>query len=293
MPHVWFCPGDVADRLERNRHLGGPAAFEAAGAHLPHRVPVDVRVALVGDDLIGEPAERVRVEVVAVAAIVKRVEQHAEHVVLAQLIRVAPQFVGRPLLRRHRRRSILPRHVDVVVVEHHPGFGPLGGRARRSAGTVWMKPLIGGTVAVDRLVEPAVDAQRLVQVNRAHDDASVLAARNHLRRNRRWRILIQRTCRRGTPGRAGLRRCVPPSLRSGQRARLNDRIIIDSGRHCRMSVRALRTADTKQSCDKAATPDAGSRTRPEQPPPRMAVRTDGGQKVYLDSDPIWPRSTRI
>ena len=92
----------VAHRLERNRHLGGPAAVEAAGVHVPHRIPVGVRIALVGDQLIGEAAERIGVEVVAVAAIVKRVEQHAEHVVLAQLVGVAPQLVGDPLARRRR-----------------------------------------------------------------------------------------------------------------------------------------------------------------------------------------------
>ena len=128
-PMSWSSPGLVANRLERNRDLRRPAPVEAAGPHLPHRIPVGVRVAFVGHELVGEAAERVGVEVEAVAAIVERVEQHAEHVVLAQLAGVAAQLVGGPLV--GRRRVLAPaRDVDEVVVEQHPGFGALGRRLR-------------------------------------------------------------------------------------------------------------------------------------------------------------------
>ena len=103
----------VAERLERNLHLDRPAAVEAAGPHVPHRVPVGVRVALVRELLVGAPAERVGVEHEAVAAVVERVEERAEVVVLAELggcrgaSRSRPTGSGAPspTTGRRRRRS--------------------------------------------------------------------------------------------------------------------------------------------------------------------------------------------
>jgi hypothetical protein len=43
-----------AQRLERNDHLHRPAAREAAGAHVPHRVPVGVGLSFVDDRVVGE-----------------------------------------------------------------------------------------------------------------------------------------------------------------------------------------------------------------------------------------------
>ncbi len=184
----------VADRLERDRQFRGPPALEAAGSHLPDGIPVDVRVAFVGDRLIGEAAERIGVEVVAVAPIVERIEQHAERVVLPQLIGVAPDLVRRPLVRR-RRVVALPGHVDEVLVEHDPRFGPFGRRLAFSGKRLNEAGQRLGRL-IDRLVEFAVDAERLGQSNRADDDAAVLAARNHFRRDRRRRVLIGDHCRR-------------------------------------------------------------------------------------------------
>ena len=52
--------GLVAQRLERDRHLDGPSAVEAAGLDVPHRVPVDVRRPFVGDLAVAKAADRVR-----------------------------------------------------------------------------------------------------------------------------------------------------------------------------------------------------------------------------------------
>ena len=119
-------PGLIAQRLERNRHLDGPSAVEAPGLHVPHGVPVVVGRALIGDLPVGEPADRVGVEDVAVALVVEGVEEHREVVVLPQLRRVAPHLVGDAPL---RVRFAAPRRdVDVVVVEEDPRLGLLGGR---------------------------------------------------------------------------------------------------------------------------------------------------------------------
>ena len=117
---------DVAHRLEGNRHLDRPATFEAARAHFPHGIPVGVRIPFVGLTEVDAAAHRVRVEDVPVAAVVKGVDHEPEVVVLPHLVRVATHLVRHPLVGR-RRFPAAGRHVEVLGVEHHPGFRPLGG----------------------------------------------------------------------------------------------------------------------------------------------------------------------
>ena len=75
----------VANRFKGDRHLDGPATIEPPRLHDPHRIPIGVGISLVGNDLVGTRAKRIRVELEAVAPVVKRVEDDAEIVVLAEL----------------------------------------------------------------------------------------------------------------------------------------------------------------------------------------------------------------
>ena len=155
----------VADRLERDGDLQRPAALEAAGAGRPHRVPVGVGRAFVDDGIIGEAAERVRVEHEAAAPVVEGVERHADVVVVPHLVGVAPQLVGHPLL--GRRRIVDPRrHVDVAIVVGDPDVGALGGQLavpRDDLDEVAERLVVD----IGPLVEAAIVDERLGQLDRA------------------------------------------------------------------------------------------------------------------------------
>ncbi len=75
--------GLIAQRLERYGNLDRPTLVEDGRLHVPYGVPVGVRRAFVGDLAVGQAPDGVRIEEVSVPAIVERIEQHAEGVVLA------------------------------------------------------------------------------------------------------------------------------------------------------------------------------------------------------------------
>ena len=148
-------PGAVSQGLERNLHFNGPAAVEPSGPHIPDRVPVAVGIAFVGELLVGARPERVGVEVEPVAAVVERVEEGGERVVLAQLARVAPHLVGDPFA-LGRRIPHPGRDIYVRVVEHDPGLGLLG-RSRPFHRHLLNEVADRGHLLIDRFVERAVD----------------------------------------------------------------------------------------------------------------------------------------
>ena len=175
--------GRVAQRLEGNGHFDRPPAVEAPRPQLPHLVPVAVWIPFVGEGLIGEGAQWIGVEDERVPAIVKRVEEHAEAVVLAQLVAVASQIVGRPL-RRRRRVPATRRDVHRRAIEEDPHLGLVGGRlafVRHRLDEI----ADGGDRLVDRLVQATVDAHVLGRPDRAHDDVPRVIARNDRRGD--WR----------------------------------------------------------------------------------------------------------
>ena len=192
----------VTQRLERHHHLDRPAAVEAVRLDVPHRVPVAVRIPLVGDLLIDESAERVRVEEERVAPVVERVDQEAEQVVVQHVAGVALHVGRRPFA----RRGAVPAaagHVEVLLVEHHPGIGPLR-RRRALVGELLDEVGDRRDVAVDRLVEPSVDAEPGRQPDGAHRRPTAVAG-HHRRRNRRRRVVDGggRLRRGGRSGKAG------------------------------------------------------------------------------------------
>ena len=177
----------VPQRLERNLHLDRPAAVETPGAHVPHRIPVDVRNALVYVLRVGPRAERVRVEVEAVAAIVERVEQHREGIVLAELARVAPHLVRHPLA-LGRRIPHARRHIHVVFVEEDPRLGPFGGRRAR-VGHQLNEARDRRNRPVHCFIEHAVEVDGAVEPCRADRHPALLVAVHHRRWNRSaWTI---------------------------------------------------------------------------------------------------------
>ncbi len=184
-PHL-VALGPVAQRLERHHHLDGPAAVEAPRLHVPHRVPVAVGVALVGDGLVDEAAGGVGVEEQGVAPVVERVDEEAEQVVVQHVERVAAHLGRRPLARR-RAVPAAARDVEVLVVEHHPRLGALGG-GRALVGQLLDEVGHRRHGLVDRLVEPPVDAQRGQQRDGAHGGLAAVAG-DHRGRRRRGRAV--------------------------------------------------------------------------------------------------------
>ena len=171
----------VAQGLERNLHLYRPAAVEAAGSHVPHRVPVRVRVALVNELCVCAGAERIGVEEDSVAAVVERIEQHGEGVVLTELVGVAPHLVGDPLA-LGRRVPDPRRDVDAGLVEKDPGLGPLG-RLRSRVGRQLNEAADGGNRPVNGLIQHAVEVDALVQPDRANRRPALIVAGHYRRRN--------------------------------------------------------------------------------------------------------------
>ena len=195
----------IAQRLERHHHLDGPAAVEAGGPDVPHRVPVAVRIALVGDLEIRETAQRVGVEEQRVAPVVEGVDEEAEQVVVQQVERVAAHLGGHPLA-RWRAVPAAARDVEVLVVEHHPGVRALGGRC------AIVRELLNEAgdrcdLRVDRLVEPPVHADSGGQPDGADGRLASLAG-DHFRRNRRRRTVdgLGRHGRDDVPAFGGLAR---------------------------------------------------------------------------------------
>ena len=155
-----------AERLEGDARLDRPPPVEAARPRVPDGVPVVVRVALVGDLVVEEAAERVDHEGGTVPAVVERVERQAEGVVLDELERVALHLVGDPL----RLGGGIPDargDVDVLRVEEDPRLGLLGGR-RALDRQLLEEVADGGHDLVDAFIEHAVDPQRFVHANRTH-----------------------------------------------------------------------------------------------------------------------------
>ena len=140
----------------------------------------------------------VGVEVEAVAAVVERVEEGGERVVLAELARVAAHLVGDPLALGGR----VPDpggDVDVGLVEQDPRLGPLGG-GRADVGHLLYEVGDGGHRLVDRLVEHAVEPDALGEPDRPDRGAARLVAVHHLGRDGGRRSVDERRERRGGAG---------------------------------------------------------------------------------------------
>src|SRR5258705_4132798 len=156
----------VAERLERDDHLRRPARLVAVHLHVPDGVPVVVRVVLVEDERVADRAERIGLEEKRRAAIVKRIEDDREVLVLKEAA-VAAHLVGDHAIGCavvHARG-----HVDVAVVEEHPHLRLLG-RQLANLGLLLPERRRRFDRAVDRLVEAPVDDQRLRQANGANGD---------------------------------------------------------------------------------------------------------------------------
>ena len=148
--------GHVADRLEGDGHLDGPAALEAARAHRPHRIPVGVRVPLVGLGQVDAAADRVRVEDVAVPAVEEGVEEE-RHVIAAEHGTVALPAAGTDARRiaiaaddSDEQCLAVMNDADLRFLGHR--FPGKGFHLDQAAGDRGLLPL--------RLVEDAVDGGR-------------------------------------------------------------------------------------------------------------------------------------
>jgi hypothetical protein len=108
-------------------------------------------------------------------------------IVLAKLIGVAAQLVDDPLFRR-RRVPAAAGDVDVLLVVHDPDFGALG-----LLGAVLRHDLQeaakGPVLLIDLVIELAVDAQRLGELDGAHRRLPRCVAGHHVGRRRRRRAI--------------------------------------------------------------------------------------------------------
>ena len=192
------CP--VAQRLEGNGHLQGPALLETAGPDVPHSVPVEVGGPLVRNGGVEQRAQRVGDEVEAVAAVVVGVEHHREGLVAEHAVAVALHLVGDDAVRIGAPAA--RGDVQGVPIEQHPDLGLVPGRR------AFVRLLLNEVGhrrhgVVDAFVELPVELQRTIETNRPHGGAALGVARDHLRRKRRRGTVDDR----GDHGETGTSRC--------------------------------------------------------------------------------------
>ena len=114
----------VAQGLEGDRHLHGPAVFEPGRPRVPDRGPVAVHVPLIHDEAVEEAADRVQVEEEGVPPVVEGVQDEAEVLVVVDAEVIAPHFGG-----EHPVRLGVPAaagDVEGVIVVEDPDLRPLG-----------------------------------------------------------------------------------------------------------------------------------------------------------------------
>ena len=174
-PQTCSRPGLVAERLERDGHLHGPAAVETPGPEVPHGVPVAVDDSLVGHQGVEHAAVGGDEEEVAVAPIQERVEGHRQMVVLPGGHDVAAQLVGHDLV--GVRFPAPARDVQVVVVEQDPDVGVLGRRLALPR-LLLDQSVDGRDPGVDVVIEAAVDANRLGDARGPHRDVAAVVTRD-------------------------------------------------------------------------------------------------------------------
>ena len=181
----------IPQRLERHRGLDGPAAIEASGLGLPHGIPIAAVLPIVHHRPVGSAAERVHRERERGAPVVEGVEDERDEIVaLPAAGAVAPHLGGDQ--RVHVGVPHLERHIDMVLVKGDPCFGAFGGRL--AAVGLDLDEIRDRTdVAIERLVECAVDAQRLADPHRTQGRATLSVAGDDLRRDRLgWRVYVKR-----------------------------------------------------------------------------------------------------
>jgi len=187
-------------RIDRNgiTNLHGPAVIEVGGPNVPQPVPVVARL-LVGDLPVEHAALRVRREPKAVAAIVKRVEQDREVVVVVHVAGVASHVAGHAAIGMGFPQA--GADVDVLVVEEHPQLGLVAGWT--ALGRLLLDEAAGGWHRrVERLVEAAVERHGRSQPRGAEHRVALCVARDRLgrsgrilRRRRAVHVIVKRLLR--------------------------------------------------------------------------------------------------
>ena len=167
----------VAQRLERDPHLHGPAVFEPGRPGVPDRGPVAVGWVLIGDEAVEEPADRVHVEEEGVPAVVEGVEDDRE-ILVVEDAEVVPPHLGR----HHAVGLAVPvpaGDVHRLVVIEDPDVGRLGGRfaLERERLDEAADP---GHPVVDGVVETAVEIERFGEAGGPHGRSPGLVAPDHL-----------------------------------------------------------------------------------------------------------------
>ena len=176
----------VAERLQRDDELGAPAVLGPRGLDVPHGIPVPVEVALVRHFLIADGAKRIGLKEHAAAAVIERIDDELDVVVLKDVVAVPAHFVGDDALRLVV--ETVHREVDVGGVEEDPELGGFGRRL----------PLVRlllheiadrGHLAVNRILQKTVDDEWLGETDRSYGDAPRGVARHDLWTDRRGRTV--------------------------------------------------------------------------------------------------------
>ena len=181
-PHL-VRPGAIPKRLERDRHLHRVAALEPSGLRRPHGIPVRVGPALIDDRVVSPSSQWIRIEGEPAAAVVERVEQHADVLVVAQAAGVAPQLVDDPLCGRGRIKA-LAREIHVLVVVRDPDVAALRGWLA-VVGRHLDQSAERRLARVHVLVQHAVERERLRELDRTHRGLASRVARNDSGSDRR------------------------------------------------------------------------------------------------------------
>src|SRR6185436_18808928 len=188
----------VAERLQRDGELGAPAVLGPRGLDVPDGIPVPVEIAFVGYFLIAECAKRIGLKEHTAAAIVERVEDELDVVVLKDVVAVPAHFVGDDPLRLIV--ETVHREVDGGGVEEDPDVGSLG--RRLSFVRLLLHEIADrGNLTVNRVLQEAIEDEWFGETNRPYGDTPLRIPRHDLRRNGGRRPLDRRRTLRERRGR--------------------------------------------------------------------------------------------
>ena len=148
----------VAQLVERDGDLGGPAAVGAGGAALPDAVPgLVAAAALVGEQRVPHGAQRIGAEEETAAPVVVGVEDELNAVVFVEFV-VAAHAVGHQPVGLGVEAAAA--QVDILIVVEQAHLSALAGRGSL-AGFPLEEIGAGDGLLPDRFVESAVDFGRL------------------------------------------------------------------------------------------------------------------------------------
>ena len=157
------------------------------GLHFPHRIPIAAVLPVVDHRPVGPAAERIHRERERASPIVERVEDERDQIVPLPAVGAVSPHLSRdqPV---HLTVPYPERDIHVLVVERDPRLCPFG-RGLPAFRLDLDELGDGRDIAIERLVEGAVDSYWLIDTYGSHGRASFFVTPDDLRCHRRRRCV--------------------------------------------------------------------------------------------------------